>query len=90
MCYIPNSDINVDEQLFPTKTRCPFTQYIASKPDKFGIKFWLAADSESTYLLNRFPYVGKGNHRPATQSMPGYVVMKLIEPFAGKSRNVTQ
>ena len=39
-CYIPNADITVDEQLFPTKSRYPFTQYIASKPDKFGVKFW--------------------------------------------------
>lgn len=88
-CYIPNADITVDEQLFPTKSRCPFTQYIASKPDKFGIKFWLAVDSKSTYLLNGFPYVGKDDHRPATQSMPAHVVMKLMEPFAGKGRNVT-
>ena len=88
-CYIPNADITVEEQLFPTKSRYPFTQYIASKPDKFGIKFWLAVDSKSTYLLNGFPYVGKDDHRLATQSMPGHVVMKLIEPFAGKGRNVT-
>ena len=30
--YKPGAFITVDEQLFPSKTRCPFTQYMASKP----------------------------------------------------------
>ena len=38
-CYKPGLNITVDEQLFPTKARCRFTQYMANKPDKFGIKF---------------------------------------------------
>ena len=37
--YIPNLDITVDEQLFPTEARYPFTQYMANKPDKFEVKF---------------------------------------------------
>ena len=32
---------------------------MASKPDKFGIKFWCLADTESKYLCNAFPYLGK-------------------------------
>ena len=67
-CYIPNENITIDEKLFPTKARYPFTQYIASKPDKFGIKFWLAVDSKSTYLLNGFPFLGKDAHRPIPTS----------------------
>lgn len=43
-CYKPGENIIVDEQLFPTKARRRFTQYMANKPDKFGIKFWLAID----------------------------------------------
>lgn len=54
-CYKPGQDITVDEQLFPTKARCRFTQYMPNKPDTFGIKFWLAADVDSKYLLNGFP-----------------------------------
>ena len=30
-CYKPGAEITVDEQLFPTKARCRFTQYIKSK-----------------------------------------------------------
>lgn len=38
-CYKPGADITVDEQLFPTKARCTFSQYIASKPNNVGIKW---------------------------------------------------
>ena len=48
-CYVPNFDLTINEQLFPCKARCPFTQYMANKPDKFGIKFWLLADAQSKY-----------------------------------------
>jgi hypothetical protein len=39
ICYKPGAYITVDEQLFPTKARCRFTQYMPNKPFKFGIKF---------------------------------------------------
>ncbi|KAJ8873290.1 hypothetical protein PR048_026924, partial [Dryococelus australis] len=57
LCYVPGANITVDEQLFPTKARCKFTQYMANKPDQFGIKFWLAADVDTKYLLNGSPYL---------------------------------
>ncbi|KAL3062048.1 hypothetical protein OYC64_010047 [Pagothenia borchgrevinki] len=60
-----------------------------NKPDKFGIKFWLAADVDSKYMLNGFPYLGKDASRPATQRLGENVVLRLVEPFVGKGRNVT-
>ena len=87
--YKPSGNITVDEQLFPTKARYPFTQYIPSKPDKFGVKFWLAVDVETNYCVNGFPYLGKDEHRPKDQSMSEYVVLKLMHPYLGKGRNVT-
>ncbi|XP_033298750.1 piggyBac transposable element-derived protein 4-like [Bombus bifarius] len=59
VCYKPYENISIDEQLFPTKARCRFTQYIPNKPHKFGIKFWLAVDVQTKYILNSFPYMGK-------------------------------
>ncbi|XP_056221053.1 piggyBac transposable element-derived protein 4-like [Seriola aureovittata] len=88
-CYKPGANITVDEQLFPTKARCRFTQYMANKPDKFGIKFWLAADVETKYMLNAFPYLGRDDTRPPKQRVGDNVVMRLVEPFMGKGRNVT-
>ncbi|XP_035204862.1 uncharacterized protein LOC118179809 [Stegodyphus dumicola] len=64
LCYNPGPEITVDEQLLPCKSRCRFIQYMANKPDKFGIKFWLATDVKSKYVLNGYPYVGKDEERP--------------------------
>ena len=88
-CYKPGENITVDEHLFPTKARCRFTQYMANKPDKFGIKFWRAVNLESKYILNAIPYLGKDETRPATQRLSESVVIKLVEPYLGKGRNVT-
>lgn len=67
-------DITIDEQLFPTKCRCRFLQFMANKPDKFGIKFW----------LRTLPYLGKDEQRPANQSLGEYVVLSLLDPYAKK------
>ena len=87
--FKPYENITVDEQLFPTKARYPFTQYMANKPDKFGIKFWIAVDNNTKYFLNGFPYLGKDDHRPSNVSLSEHVVLKLVEPFTGKGRNIT-
>lgn len=58
-CYKPGADITVDEQFFPTKARFSVIQYIASKPIKFGIQFWLTAEVDTKYMVNSAPYLGK-------------------------------
>ena len=88
-CYIPGQNLTVDEQLFPTKARYPFTQYTASKPDKFGIKFWLIVDVDSKYLLNAFLYLGKDDFRPTNVSVSTHVVLKLAEPLLDEGRAIT-
>ena len=89
LCYVPGENITVDEQLFPMKTRCRFIQYIANKPDKFGVKFWLAVDVDSKYLVNGFPYLGKDEERPVDRTLGHHVVQRLMEPYLHKGRNVT-
>ncbi|XP_051802911.1 uncharacterized protein LOC127533589 [Acanthochromis polyacanthus] len=87
--YRPGRHITIDEQLYPSKTRCPFLQYIATKPDKFGIKFWVACDLKSKYICNVFPYVGKEPGRPKEERLSESVVMKLMGPFLDQGRTVT-
>jgi hypothetical protein len=62
---------------------------MASKPDKFGIKFWIAADVKSKYLVNGIPYLGKDETRSANERLSENVVMCLMTPYMGKGRNVT-
>ncbi|GFX42989.1 piggyBac transposable element-derived protein 4 [Trichonephila clavipes] len=60
-----------------------------SKPNKFGIKFRLATDAENKYVLNAFPYLCKDEERPVNLSLSEYIVLRLIEPFENKARNIT-
>ena len=87
--YRPGTNITVDEQLFPIKARCRFTQYMLNKPDKFGIKFWMAADEDTKYMLHSIPYLGKDDSRPAGVKLGEHVVLRLIEPYRKTGRNVT-
>lgn len=87
--FKPGANITVDEQLFPTKAKCRFTQYMSSKPDKFGIKFWLAVDVESKYILNGFPYLGKDETRPTDQPLSENIVLRLVHPYLDTGRNIT-
>ena len=87
--YKPGAFITVDEQLFPSKARCSITQYMALKPDKFGQKYWLAADKESKHVINGFPYVENIEMRSSTERVSDSVVMQLMSPSLCKGRSVT-
>ena len=54
-CYTPGAFITVNEQLFPSKCRGPFTQFMASDPGKYGLKYWLVVDKDCKYVVNGFP-----------------------------------
>ena len=84
-----NANITVDELLLPCKARCTLIQYIANKPDKFVIKFWMAVDVETKYLFNGFPYVGKDESRSVDVSVHTNVAMNLMMPLFKKGHNVT-
>lgn len=88
-CYKPGAYLAIDEQLFPTKARCRFTQYMPNKPDKFGIKFWLASDVSSKYIVNGFPYLGKDEGRESSVPLGEFVTLKLAEPYTGHGKNIT-
>ena len=86
---VPNNFLSIDEQLFPCKTKCPFIQYMANKPDKFGIKFWLLADAQTKYLCNGKPYLGKDPTRSRCTDLPGDVCLNLLQSCFGKGYNLT-
>lgn len=59
LMYNPGPEVTVDERLVPFRGRCPFKQYIPSKPGKYGIKIWAACDAKSSYAWNMQVYTGK-------------------------------
>ncbi|XP_065662544.1 piggyBac transposable element-derived protein 4-like [Hydra vulgaris] len=60
--YKPTENLTVDEQLYPFRGRTKFTQYIPSKPAKYGIKIWWVCDAENAFPLNGIIYTGKTGH----------------------------
>lgn len=86
--YLPGSNITVDEQLVPFRGRCPFRQYMASKPDKYGMKIFWVTDSRTFYPLKGIPYLGKEGTTKAT-NLGSTVVLHLTEPYNHSNRNVT-
>ncbi|KAL2748756.1 LOW QUALITY PROTEIN: piggyBac transposable element-derived protein 4-like [Vespula maculifrons] len=75
--YKPDMNLTVDEQLFPTK------------PDKFGIKFLLASDANSKYIIKNFPYLGKEESRSLSIPFGEFVVLKIVEPLTRCWKHVT-
>ena len=47
--YVPGTDLCVDEQLVAFRGRCPFRQYIPSKPAKYGMKIWWCCDADTSF-----------------------------------------
>lgn len=87
LCYIHNECVTVDEQLYPFKGRCSLVQYMPSKPSKYGLKFWILADSFSYYISNVELYTGKDDSR--TTALGEHVVMKMATHLYGSGRNIT-
>jgi hypothetical protein len=87
--FNPKENLTVDEQLLPSKTRCPYTQYMPQKPDKFGIKFWVLCDTETKFVLNSIPYLGRDEFRPSNTQLGEHVVMELTKPYYKGGYNVT-
>jgi hypothetical protein len=85
--YVCDYSLTVDEQLLPCKNRCSFISYLPSKPDKYGIKFWVLTDVKTKYVLNIIPYLGAQDRTalPLTVS----VVLDLTSCVIGKGYNVT-
>ncbi|XP_063352363.1 piggyBac transposable element-derived protein 4-like isoform X1 [Pelmatolapia mariae] len=69
--------------------RCPFRQYMPSKPARYGIKIWVACDAQSSYAWKMQVYAGKPDKLgPPEKNLAARVVMDLTEGLA-PGRNVT-
>ena len=62
-----------DEQLVVFRGKCPLCVFIKSKPGKYGIKFWVAADGKNFYTCSMQVYTGKsGGVREKKQGLRVY------------------
>lgn len=87
--YIPNLQITVDEQLYLWRGRGKNVKtYIPSKPGKYGLKFWVAADAVNSYCINLQLYCGKQNDITEKKQGPR-VVNDLCKHLYNCGRNIT-
>ena len=87
--FEPFEDMSVDEQLVAFRGKCPMRQYMKSKPAKYGIKVWAAADVKMSYLYNLQVYTGKLPGNAPEKNLGHRVVCDLMEPLFGTGRGVT-
>ncbi|CAD7093078.1 unnamed protein product [Hermetia illucens] len=102
MCYTVGKNVTVDEQLVPFRGRCPFTQYIPSKPHKYGIKIWCLCDANWKYKKKKYrrrmylvelgkqlvtPYIANRKTRPRTPN--ANAVIDEIQNISSRSSSST-
>ncbi|CAC5394082.1 unnamed protein product [Mytilus coruscus] len=63
--YTTHRNIAVDETMIPFKGRVQFKQYMPQKPHKWGVKAWVLADSQHSYIQYVDIYPGR-NATPQT------------------------
>ncbi|XP_047197199.1 piggyBac transposable element-derived protein 4-like [Hippoglossus stenolepis] len=85
--YNPGPKVTVDEQLVPFRGRCPFRQYMPSKPAKYGIKSWVACDAKSSYAWKMQVYTRKPSGGRPERNQGLRVVLDVTEGL--HHRNVT-
>ena len=81
--------ITIDEQLFPFRGHTKFTQYILSKPAKYGIKVFWACDVSNAYSLQGQIYTGKPIDGPRQVNVGERTVLNLVSLYKSFGRNVT-
>lgn len=86
--YNPSENVTVDEQLIAFRGRCPFRQYMPSKPAKYGIKFWVLCDSATSYVWNIQPYTGKEMGSAPEKNQGMRVVLDLTRGLKGHNLTV--
>ncbi|XP_025991729.2 piggyBac transposable element-derived protein 4-like [Solenopsis invicta] len=82
--YNPGENITVDEQLVPFRGRCPFKQYIPSKPARYGLKIWAVCDSQNAYTWNTQVYTGKAPNTRPEINQGKRVVLELTDGLQGR------
>lgn len=86
--YEPSENLSVDKGMIAFKGRLSFRQCMPAKPTKYGIKVWIAADSQSGYGRNFSVYLGKEENVPQPNGLGYDVVTKMARPFLKMHRHV--
>ncbi|XP_047099197.1 piggyBac transposable element-derived protein 4-like [Schistocerca piceifrons] len=86
---IPTDLLTADEQLVPFRGRCSFTQYMPSKPAKYGIKIFWLCEATSAYASDRIVCTGRKPYEPIQKNVGLNVVKDLAKSIEESSKNIT-
>jgi hypothetical protein len=81
--------VTVDEELENFRGNCPFRQYIANKPGRYGIKIYALVVSRMYYTQNLEIYAVKQPEGPYQLSNSPADVERMVSPISGSGWNVT-
>ena len=79
--YSLTANVSIDEQMIGTKGRLSFLHYMPKKPQKWGIKLWVLADSSNGYVVAFEVYTGATEN--VQHGLAYSVVMNLMRPYVG-------
>ena len=76
--------------MIPFNGRISFRQFLPAKRIRFGIKAFVLAESETSYISNFHFYVGEETQDRTLEhcGKSGQVVMKLMQPFLAEGYHV--
>lgn len=86
--YKPYECITVDKQLFPFRGHTKFTQYIPSKPAKYGIKVFWICDSVNCYPLQGQLYTRKHTDAPRQINVGERTGLDLDSSYKGSGMSL--
>ena len=87
--FEPYEQLCIDEQLYSFRGKCPFRQYMPSKPARYGLKYWAIVDVKTSYILQADIYLGKEAHCGRAVNIGFNVASKLAQPYFQTNRGIT-
>ena len=78
----------IEEQFVPFEEKCPFRQFILSKPAKYGIKIWWNCDAVTSYPQKDEVYLGRQPGENRQGGLGTAVVRNTTGPLLRRGRNI--
>ena len=82
--YQPRQHVAIDERMVKSRHRSGIRQYIRDKPTKWGLKYWVLADSSNAYVVDFNIYAGKTEEGLSQHGLGYDVVRKLMQDYEGQ------
>jgi hypothetical protein len=83
--YYPEEAVTVDEGMCPFRGRVSFRVYMPQKPNKYGMKLLILAESRTGYIWNFEVYHGK---YPEVDNSAAGAVKQLLDKLTNKGHTV--